>query len=164
MKVKDVIKTLNYALENQMKFIIQGLEKNDFVWRPENGAPSIGWTIGHILVNHDYIINHRVLGNPVKYEELSEVFGFGSKGDFPDDYNIEEILEKFKSLNQVVIKAIMSKEESWFEQKANAEGFPPNWQGKNNMKIFVLHFNHCFTHCGQILEVKRMMGKGAWGF
>ncbi|MHA1330953.1 MAG: DinB family protein, partial [Candidatus Hodarchaeales archaeon] len=135
-----------------------------FVWRPENGAPSIGWTIGHILVNHDYIINHRVLGNPVKYEELSEVFGFGSKGDFPDDYNIEEILEKFKSLNQVVIKAIMSKEESWFEQKANAEGFPPNWQGKNNMKIFVLHFNHCFTHCGQILEVKRMMGKGAWGF
>ncbi|WP_455141344.1 DinB family protein [Candidatus Hodarchaeum mangrovi] len=164
MQVKDVIKTFNYALENQIRFIIKDLSVEDFSWRPENSAPSIGWTIGHILVNHDFTINHRVCGNQIAFSNLIPVFGFNTEGDLPKDQTIDQLLEKLKILNVTITKVILLKENEWFEQIANTEGFPPNWQGKNIMKVFVLHFNHCFTHCGQILEIKRQLGKGAWGF
>ena len=50
------------------------------------------------------------------------------------------------------------------DEMFDTEGFPPNWQGKNRGKGFAIAFNHGIVHTGQILEIKRMLGKGAWGF
>jgi hypothetical protein len=170
LEVKDVIKTFNYAVENQIKFIIQGLEPEDFSWRPETGTPSIppsiGWIIGHIAVFQDSVILNRVCKQDVRYETINKDFGFQTSGDFPSTYTHEKILEIQSNLTSDIANFIMRQSKEWFEitDPEMTEGFPPNWQGKNIMKIFVLHFNHCFTHCGQMLEIKRMLGKGAWGF
>ena len=59
MKTTRFIKTLCYALENQMKFVTRDLDEEDLRWRPEIGSPAIGWIVGHVLVNHDFVANYR---------------------------------------------------------------------------------------------------------
>ncbi|MFW9995867.1 MAG: DinB family protein [Candidatus Odinarchaeota archaeon] len=159
------VKNLCYALENQTKYVCRDLEPDDFRWRPDDiNSAAIGWTAGHILVNQDIIANHRLCGNPVMFDDLLADFGIASNGDFPDSYAIEDIFDKFKQVNGEIVSVLEAKDDSWLEEMFDTSGFPPNWEGKSIGKGFILNFNHGLTHTGQILEVKRMIGKGAWGF
>ncbi len=164
MDAIEVIKTFSYALENQINFVCRDLNDSDIRTRVSSGAPAIGWIIGHILVNHDLILNQRICENPLLYEELWEDFGMSTDGNFSDKHTFQEIMSSFKQLNSVIVSTLKTKDKNWLEELPNVSEFPPHWQGKNRMKVFVLHCNHAFTHTGQILEIKRLIGKGAWGF
>ncbi len=164
MSALEIMKTFSYALENQIQFVCRGLDEEDMKWRSDSGAPSIGWIIGHVLVNHDLTANHKICENPLLYEDIWEDFGMGGTGDFLDKYSYDDLMTRFKQVNSQIVGTLKSKESDWFVEIPDVSEFPPNWQGKNRMKVFVLHCNHCFTHIGQILEIKRQLGKGAWGF
>ena len=77
---------------------------------------------------------------------------------------IDDVFNQFKLVTGKIVEELMSKNNDWLEEFPDDSVFPPNWQNKNHMKVLVLHFNHCFTHSGQILEIKRLLNKGAWGF
>lgn len=159
------IKTFCYALENQMKFVTRDLDEEDVRWRPEIGSPAIGWTVGHVLANHDFVANHRFCNNSlVLSDEYRTAFGMSTEGDFSDPFTLEDLFNKFKLVNAEIAKVLDSKTDDWLEGSYDTTGFPPNWANKNIGKAFILHFNHQFTHSGQILEVRRMRGKDAWGF
>ncbi len=159
------IKTLCYALENQMKFVTRDLDEEDLRWRPEIGSPAIGWIVGHILVNHDSIANHRFCGNSIALsDEYMTAFWMNTEGSFPESFTLEDLFSKFKLVNGEIAKVLDSKTDDWLEESYDTTGFPPNWANKNIGKAFILHFNHEFTHSGQILEVRRMRGRDAWGF
>lgn len=165
MEALYIVKTLCYALENQMHFVTRDLDIKDLRWRPEIGSPAIGWTVGHVLVNHDFIANHRFCGNLITLsDEYITTFGMGSKGDFPKTFTLEDLFDKFKLVNGKITRKLDSETNDWLEESFDDSGFPPNWQNKNIGKAFILHFNHEFTHAGQILEVRRMRGCEAWGF
>ncbi len=165
MKALYVIRTLCYALENQMRFVTKDLDDEDLRWRPEIGSPAIGWIVGHVLVNHDLIANNRFCGNPITLtEDYISTFGINTKGDFPELFTLEDLFSKFKLVNGEITKVLKAKTDEWLEESFDDSGFPPNWQNKNIGKAFILLFNHEFTHSGQILEVRRMRGRGAWGF
>ena len=165
MEALYIIRTLCYALENQMHFVTNDLTDEDLRWRPEIGTPAIGWLVGHVLVGHDMIANHRFCGNSLILPEVySENFGMGTKGDFLKPFSLDMLLTDFKKVNGKITKALNSKTDDWLNESFDDSGFPPNWQNKSIGKAFILHFNHEFTHAGQILEVRRMRGRGAWGF
>ncbi|MFX0122370.1 MAG: DinB family protein [Candidatus Hodarchaeota archaeon] len=165
MEAIYIIRTLCYALENQMRFVTNDLNDEDLRWRPDIGSPAIGWIVGHVLVGHDSIANHRFCGNSlVLSEEYNATFGMGSNGDFPEPFSLDDLFTKFKQVNGEITKVLSNKSAEWLEESFDDSGFPPNWQNKNIGKAFILHFNHEFTHAGQILEVRRMRGRGAWGF
>ena len=165
MEALYIIRTLCYALENQMYFVTNDLTDEDLRWRPKIGTPAIGWLVGYVLVGHDMIANHRFCGNPlVLSEEYSENFGMGTNGDFLELFSLDDLLTNFKLVNGEITKVLNDKTDEWLEESFDDSGFPPNWQNKNIGKAFILHFNHEFTHAGQILEVRRMRGRGAWGF
>ncbi|MFX0015347.1 MAG: DinB family protein [Promethearchaeota archaeon] len=165
MEALYIIRTLCYALENQLHFVTKDLTIEDQRWRPEIGSPAIGWLVGHILINHDFIVNHRFCKNSlVLPEDYSMNFGMSSSGDFPEQFTLDDLFTKFKLINGEITKFIAEKTDDWLEESYDDSGFPPNWQNKNIGKGFILHFNHEFTHTGQILEVRRMRGRGAWGF
>lgn len=164
MEPIKLIQTLCYAVENQTRFSCRDITEEDAQWRPDVGTPAIGWLVGHILVLHDIMVNHRICENPIMFEDMLKPFGFGSEGNFPVQYSLEDFFERFKRLNSGIINVIKEKDEKWLDEIFDAAGFPPNWQGKNRGKGFILAFNHGIAHTGQILEVKRMLGKGAWGF
>jgi len=148
-----------------MRFVTNDLTEEDLRWRPEIGTPAIGWLVGHVLVNHDLIANHRFCGNSlVLSEEYSENFGMGTNGDFLELFSLDMLLADFKQVNGEITKVLNSKTDEWLNGSFDDSGFPPNWQNKSIGKAFILHFNHEFTHAGQILEVRRMRGRGAWGF
>jgi hypothetical protein len=166
MKSLNIIRTFCYALENQMKFVTKDLSDEDLRWRSsEYSSPAPGWIVGHVLVSHEQIVNQLFLGNdPILPEEYYSVFGMTTDGNFPDSFKLKDIFENFSKVNSRIVTDLMQKPDSWLEEFPNDEYFPPHWKNKNHMKVFVLHFNHVFTHSGQILEIKRMVGKGAWGF
>ena len=161
----NLLRTLCYTVENQTRFVCQDLTDDDARWRPtDTASPSIGWMVGHIIVLHDVMINHRICENSILFPDLYDHFGFATDGNFPDSFTLEGLFDKFKHLNQAIVQTILSKDKNWLDEMFDTEGFPPNWQGKNRGKGFALAINHGITHTGQILEIKRMLGKGAWGF
>ncbi|MFW9930288.1 MAG: hypothetical protein ACFFD1_12910 [Candidatus Thorarchaeota archaeon] len=162
----DIIKNLCYAIENQVHFVCQHLEEDNYSWRSVHKTPAIGWIIGHILSSHDYIINYSLLGNsPYFSNEFFLSFTTGSTGEFPKEYNSENMFTMFSEVNKLIVNDLKTKNDDWYyKYPIHTEKFAPNWLNKNNIKVLILHFNHGFTHCGQILEIKRLMGKEAWGF
>ncbi|UCG04517.1 MAG: DinB family protein [Candidatus Heimdallarchaeota archaeon] len=165
MEARYIIRTLCYALENQVRFVTNDLNDEDLRWRSDIGSPAIGWIVGHVLVGHDMIASHRFCGNAIILsEEYSTNFGMGTNGDFPEPFTLDDLFIKFKQVNGKITKVLSDKNDKWLEEFYDDSGFPPNWQNKNIGKAFILHFNHQFTHTGQILEIRRMRGRGAWGF
>ncbi|MHA2296593.1 MAG: DinB family protein [Candidatus Hodarchaeales archaeon] len=167
MKGMKLVKTLCYAVENQLKFVCRDLNDEDARWRPDNveKSPAIGWIVGHVLVYQDILVSHRLCGNPIIFDNLIPEFGTATEGDFPDEFTLKEIFEKHKQINGEIVKIIESKDDSWLDEPiTDTSGLPPNWQGKALGKGFILGVTHGMAHSGQILEIKRMRGKGAWGF
>lgn len=165
MEALYIIKTLCYALENQMRFVTRDLDKEDLRWRPEIGSPAIGWTVGHVLLNHDFVASHRFCGNPISLsDEYATAFGMNSMGDFPEAFTLEDLFNQFKLVNGKIVTKLEAVTANWLEESYNTTDFPPNWANKNIGKAFILHFNHEFTHAGQVMEVRRLRGRDVWGF
>jgi len=166
MESTKVIVTFCYALENQVRFLCRDLDPKDFQWRSEVKSPAIGWLLGHVLLSHDLIVGQRMLGMPSSLPDgFQEDFGMGSRGDFSETYSPEFLFSLFKQINATIVEGLTAGADSILDDfPLDTAGFPPNWLNKNNMKIFVLHFNHAFSHAGQILEIRRLMGREVWGF
>ena len=166
MKAMNIYRTICFALENQMKFVTKDLTDEDVRWRAEtNPAPAIGWIVGHVLIMHEQLIYQLLLEKPpILPEDFVYIFGFSTEGDFPSDYTLEGLFDAFKQVNTAVVEELMAKDDNWLEEFPDDSVLPPHWKNRNHMKVLVLHFNHEFTHAGQILEIKRQLNKGAWGF
>ena len=165
MQALDVIRTFCFALENQMKFVTKDLTSENLRWRSDKNSPAAGWMVGHVLVSIEQIVNQIILkGSELLPGDYYSTFGFFSEGEFPEPFEINEVFNQFKRVNGIIVDELMTKTDDWLEEFPDDSVFPPNWKGKNHMKVLVLHFNHCFTHSGQILEIKRLLDKGAWGF
>lgn len=158
---------MTYALENQAKFVCRDLSEDDFRWRSsETNNPCIGWYLGHVLVFLDFIMNYVLFEKGYKLSDYyRENFHMNTEGNMPEEITSQELFTKFKEINSSIVEEILKKEPSWFnELPKDVSYFPPNWQNKNNGKLLVLHFNHCLSHLGQILEIRRALGKEIWGF
>ena len=165
MQALDVIRTFCFTIENQLKFVTKDFTDEDLRWRSKNNSPAAGWMVGHVLTNHEQVVNQVLFKEPeLLPPDYYSTFGFSSEGDFPETITIDEVFNQFKIVNGIVVEKLMQKNDNWLEEFPDDSFFPPNWKNKNHMKVFALHFNHCFTHSGQILEIKRLLGKGAWGF
>lgn len=160
----NLIKNFCYSLENQITFVTQDLEEKDYTIK-NSSAPSIGWILGHILVSHDFIINHSMLGNKlILSPEFIKNYNTGSSGETKSNFDVNMILNDFKRINKIIVYQIVTKEDAWLEEYPKfTDSFPKNWSNKNNMKCFVLYFNHALNHTGQMLELKRSLGKRVWG-
>lgn len=160
----NLLKNFCYSLENQITFVTQDLEDKDYLIK-NSSAPSIGWILAHILVSHDFIINHSMLGNNIILTpEFIKSYNTGSSGETGTEFTAKNILNDFRRINAIVVEQILTKEDAWLEEYPKyTENFPKTWLNKNNMKCFVLYFNHALNHTGQILELKRNLGKRVWG-
>jgi hypothetical protein len=168
MQALNVIRTFCYAIENQMKFVTKDMTNADLRWRSDKHsppAPAAGWMVGHVLTFQEQVVNQIIFKGPeLLPTDYYSTFSFNSDGEFPESFDISDVFIQFKNVTGKIVEELMSKNNDWLEEFPDDSVFPPNWQNKNHMKVFVLHFNHCFTHSGQILEIKRLRNKGAWGF
>ena len=168
MQALDVIRTFCFALENQMRFVTKDLTDENLRWRSDKhppAAPAAGWMVGHVLTTHEQVVYQLLFkGSEMLPDDYYSTFGLNTDGEFPLPFVIDEVFNQFKRVTGAIVEELMSKTDDWLEEFPDDSFFPPNWKDKNHMKVFVLHFNHCFTHSRQILEIKRLLDKGAWGF
>ncbi|MFX0123399.1 MAG: DinB family protein [Candidatus Hodarchaeota archaeon] len=159
-------KYLAYALENQCRQYCSDLTIENVRWRSDQNSPAIGWILGHIVCVHDYIINHLLLDHETfTTEEFREEFGISSSGNFPENYTIPSLLDLLKTVNTQIVETISSQSNEWLETiPPTTENLPTHMTNKNYLKVFISHFSHLFIHIGQILEIRRMQNKGAWGY
>jgi hypothetical protein len=149
-----------------MKFVTKDLTPEDLRWRVNSeSTPAAGWIVGHVLVSHEQIVNQLLLENqPLLPDEFYTAFGFSTEGEFPPQFALSDVFSQFKLVTGKVVEELMANSEDWLEEFPDDSLLPPHWKNRNHMKVLVLHFNHVFTHSGQILELKRAREKGAWGF
>jgi hypothetical protein len=164
MEAEKLIKNLCSTLEYRIGFVCSDIDNEDARWRPENvKSPAIGWSVGHIVVCHDIIANNRICRNSTLFEDELSDFKMSTSGNFPEPFTLEELLDKLTQINGEIIKAAETKTDSWLDGILD-DGFPSKWNGKSIREGLILIFSHGFMHAGQILEVKRLLGKGAWGY
>lgn len=161
MKALDVIRLQCYAIENNCQYWCRDLSRDDFKWKSKNGSPAIGWLLGHVLVSQDRIANQLILSNDkILPPEYGKDFNIGSESIFPDSYDPTSLLEMFKPINKKIVDTLSTKTDGWLaEYPPEQERFPKIMRDKNNMKVFIFHFNHSTIHIGQIPEIRRMLGK-----
>ncbi|MHA2274024.1 MAG: DinB family protein [Candidatus Hodarchaeales archaeon] len=148
MEAEKLIKNLCSTLEYRIGFVCSDIDNEDARWRPENvKSPAIGWSVRNSTLFED---------------ELSD-FKMSTSGNFPEPFTLEELLDKLTQINGEIIKAAETKTDSWLDGILD-DGFPSKWNGKSIREGLILIFSHGFMHAGQILEVKRLLGKGAWGY
>ena len=161
----NLIKNFCYSLENQLTFITKDLEEKDYSFKPDDKTPAIGWVLGHVLISHDFIVNYSILGNkPLLTKELLTNYGTGSSGEIKGEESPVNFVDLFRKVNKTVVETLLTKEDSWLEEfPVKTKNWPDNWLNKNNTKAFVLYFNHSLNHTGQMMELKRKIGKKVWG-
>lgn len=161
----NLVKNFFYSIENQLTFALEDLDKKDYFTRVDESTPAIGWMLGHILISHDFIVNRSLLGNQQYLpKEVIKAYSTGSSGDVVGDYKPTDMLKDLKSINKIVVENLLTKNDEWLEEQPfSTKGFPSHWLGKSNMKVLVFHINHALNHTGEILEIKRRLGKRVWG-
>ncbi len=164
MKTVEFIKLQCYSLENYCQFVCRDLTKEDFVWRSESGSPGIGWLLGHVIGSHDFLANHLFLENPpILSKEISSLFNIKTVANFPNDLDSQVLFDQLKKINKEVVSTLSQKSDDFFDQiPTNQDRFPSVMKQKNYAKLFIFHFTHAFSHMGQILEIRRMLGKEVW--
>lgn len=165
MQALDVIRTFCFAIENQLKFVTKDLTVENLRWRSDKNSPAAGWMVGHVLTTHEQIV-HQLLfkASELLPDDYYSTFGLNTDGEFPEPFKIDDVFDQFKRVTGAIVEKLMAKTDDWLDEFPDDSLFPPNWKNKNHMKVLVLHFNHCLAHSGQILEIKRLQDKGAWGF
>ena len=160
-----LLKNFLYSIENQLTFALEDLDEQDYYTRVVDKTPAIGWMLGHILITHDFVVNRSLLGNQQYLpKEVTRAYSTGSSGEVVGDYKPTHMLTDLKTINKIVIEQLVKKNDEWLEEMPlSTKGFPNHWQNKNNMKILVFHINHALSHTGEILEIKRRLGKRVWG-
>ncbi len=169
MRAMSVIRSFCFALENQMKFVTKDMTHEDLSWRDKNvdiPAPAAGWIVGHVLYSHEQMVYQFLLGKEqILPEEYFTLFGFATEGEFTSQITIDDVFKTFQLVTGKIVNELMAKDDTWLDEfPDDSPLLPPHWKNRNHMKVLVLHFNHVFTHAGQILEIKRARDKGAWGF
>ncbi len=161
----NLVKNFLYSIENQLTFALEDLEEKDYYIRVDESTPAIGWMLGHILISHDFIVNRSLLGNEQYLpKDIIKTNSTGSSGNVDGDYRPADMLNDLKTINKIIVEKLLTKGDEWFEeQPLSTKGFPDHWLGKNNMKVLVFHINHALNHTGEILEIKRRLGKRVWG-
>jgi uncharacterized damage-inducible protein DinB len=159
MGPKDVIRTVAQSNDVVMKTYLQDLSDADLLTRPGPGANHIAWQLGHLINAEEELLKAIPGASLVPLPEgwdkqhgkenagKDPPVGFRTKAEYMDWYaKVRENTMKFLS---TLSDADLDKQTTGRMAK-----FAPTWGA-----LLVLIANHPMMHAGQIVVLRRKLGK-----
>jgi uncharacterized damage-inducible protein DinB len=147
-------------LHKRFLAVTKGLSKDDLTYQNEKNSPAIGWTIGHLVGGQHAFLRMIFLGEPPSQLHEYEAFNTGTDSTYANVPSFNEILSFYKSELLEFRKFI----ENLSDNDLNSptpyrDKVPPPFQDAPLSDILGIYLAHAFTHIGQVIEIRRLLGR-----
>lgn len=144
------------------KSFLEGLTPDEWFWQPGPGMNHVAWHVGHLAFAQYFLCLKRVRDRTEADESLiSTDFLKRYKRDStpsPDpgeNFTVEEILRTFNGVYEVSLKELAERTDKELEVPTS----PPHPMFTSKLGAIEWCSLHELMHCGQIVLLRRLMGK-----
>ncbi len=159
MKAQDVLKTNHATSTLVLKSYVGDLTDSELMTRPGVGCNHIAWQLGHLISSECSLLEKVVPGASAKLPERF-VEQHSKEQSTCDDaskfLSKDRYMELLDLVQAATIQAIDNLSDSQLDEPA-PEDFR-SWCPTVGA-MFVLITTHCMMHVGQVVPVRRMLGK-----
>lgn len=136
--------------------LIDDITEDESMFRGKDNINHICWQTGHLVYNAGLILN--ILGdNSAIPEKWIELFKRGA--EFHDDNSVypamSELKKKLYSLYEQLSCALDGITDAFLDEKID---IVPGWN-ETRMNGILFFCTHEFYHCGQIVIIRRLLGR-----
>ena len=147
-------------LHKRFLAVTKGLSEDDLSYQSEKNSPAIGWTIGHLAGGQHVYLRLIFLGEPPSQIQEYAAFNTGTKSTYANKPSFKEIVSFYESEYIELRKFIENLSEAELDSPTpHRDKVPPFFQDTPMRDILASYLAHAFTHIGQIIEIRRLLGR-----
>jgi hypothetical protein len=159
MNAKDAIQNAYDLSQMVLSSYISDLSDEELLTRPSAGCNHPAWQIGHLISSECGLVDSVAPGFSIELptDFVEKHSKENSTSDNPGDFlGKEEYLAYLGKLKEATFKALAAQSDEDLEKPApeHLQQICPNVGG-----VFVLVATHPMMHVGQLVPVRRMLGK-----
>ncbi|UCG01556.1 MAG: DinB family protein [Candidatus Heimdallarchaeota archaeon] len=160
MSSTKILSLMLDELHKRFLAVTTDLSEDDFTFKTDKNSPAIGWTIGHLTGGQHVYLRLIFLGEPPSQIQEYESFNTGTDSLYTNVPSFKKIVAFYESEFEELKKFIETLTENDLNSPTpHREKVPPFFQDTPLREILVSYIAHAFTHLGQIIEIRRMLGK-----
>ena len=161
MRISAAIDQLK-TVRGVTKHFLSGLTPDEWFWMPEPAVTHIAWQVGHIAFAEYGLCLKRLRGARPEDEQLIsasfvERFGRGSTPVAGPENNppVEDVLETMDRVHEQALSELAG----YTDEELDVPVDPPHPVFKTNLGAVAFCPDHEALHAGQIVLLRRMLGK-----
>jgi len=146
-------------IKNQLDFVLENLSSEDLQYK-SGESPAIGWLIGHITGFQHFYSEIILRGNDGAFIPELEKYDTGSKSTFDKADELDFLIELYRKDSEQMVESLSKID---INKNVSAPDIvPPPFREVPIRDLMAFYVAHQFMHLGQILEVRRALGKRVW--
>jgi len=147
-------------LHKRFLSVTKGLSEDDLTFQNDKNSPAIGWTIGHLAGGQHVYLRLIFLGEPPSQIQEYEAFNTGTPSVYANIPSFNKIISFYESEFKELRKFIENLSDKDLNSPTpHRDKVPPFFQDTPISDILASYLAHAFTHIGQIIEIRRLLGR-----
>lgn len=145
---------------------LDGLEPHEWFWQPGDGINHVAWQVAHLAFAQYALCLKRVRGERDEDEQLIPAefirrYGRGTtpSSDPSDNASLEEIRSVFDRVFAQTLQELSGVTDAELDVPAHPPSTAPHPMFSTKLGAIEWCGQHEFLHCGQIVLLRRLMGK-----
>lgn len=160
MSSTKILCSMFAELHKRFLAVTKDLSEDDLTYQNEKNSPTIGWTIGHLAGGQHVYLRLIFLGEPPSQIQKYEAFNTGTDSTYANVPPFNEILSFYESEFQELRTFIEKLSDSDLNSPTpHRDKVPPFFQDTPLRDILTSYLAHAFTHIGQVIEIRRLLGR-----
>ncbi|MFW9904174.1 MAG: DinB family protein [Candidatus Thorarchaeota archaeon] len=147
-------------LHKRFLAVTKDLSEDDLTFKNEKSSPAIGWTIGHLAGGQHVYLRLIFLGELPSQVEKYEAFNTGTDSTYVNVPSFKEMISFYESEFIELRKFIENLSDTDLNAPSpHRDRVPPFFQDTPLRDILASYLAHAFTHIGQVIEIRRLLGR-----
>ena len=139
---------------------IKDLSEDELSYQNEKNSPAIGWTIGHLAGGQHVYLRLIFLGDVPSQIKEYEVFNTGTNSTYDNIPSFRKIVSFYESEYKELRKFVENLSDTDLNSPTpHRDKVPLFFQDTPIRDVLTSYLAHVFTHIGQIIEIRRLLGK-----
>lgn len=162
-RLSTAVDRLRFSRRTTETFLAD-LEPSDWLWQPGDGLNHIAWHVGHVTYAQYFLCVVRVRGRVESDRELVPTaflrrYKFGSKPSPEPSRNAtpDELLATLRGVHALALSELEARTEAELDVQTD----PPHPLFETTLGGVEWCGQHELLHCGQVMLLRRMLGKPA---
>ncbi|MFX1515768.1 MAG: DinB family protein [Promethearchaeota archaeon] len=160
MSSSKILCSMFDELHKRFLAVIKDLLEDDLSYQNEKNSPAIGWTIGHLAGGQHVYLRLIFLGQAPSQIQEYEAFNTGTNSMYANIPSFRKIVSFYESEYKELRKFVEKLSDTDLDSPTpHRDKVPPFFQDTPLRDILVSYLAHAFTHIGQIIEIRRLLGR-----